>query len=298
VNRWRLGPVSGWPNLFGLVAFDDPGSLTNTVFDVPRGTQIVDFKKTPTVLGVPIGGGGGVTISDTPPASPTDGQQWFESDSGAMFIRFNDGSSTQWVQTNGAGIADAPADGGEYVRVSGVWRKKSQTLIADGLTQIDVDVPAGAKLLRVEGSIFWAAISANNSVTWRASVDGTNFLSGASDYFYGGMIHYAGSAGFANLVPTNEAYGRLTFPGDTTTQPVRFRWLFPVVKSTNTNALHTGTANSGYYNTPVSNAYTDLQMSTGVQSGANLSIKKIRFFNGPVGGAFGNGSFIVCEWLY
>lgn len=198
----------------------------------------------------------------------------------------------------GNAIADAPQDGGEYVRVNGIWRLKAQTFVLDGLTQLDVDVPATAKALRLDGVIWWAAISANNAVTWRASVDGSTFLQGASDYFYGGFIHYAGSAGYANLTPTNEAYGRLTFPFDTTTQPARIRWLMPVVKSTNTNALHAGTVNAGYYNTPTSNTYTDAQFSAGVQSGANLAIKKLRFFNGPVGGAFGNGSSIICDWVY
>lgn len=198
----------------------------------------------------------------------------------------------------GNAISDAPSDGGEYVRVNGVWRLKSQTFVIDGLTQLDVDVPATAKILRLNGSIWWAAIAANNSVTWRASVDGTNFLSGAADYFYGGLIHYTGTPTSIHLPPTNEAYGRLTFPYDTPTQPARIRWLFQVVKSTNTSALHAGTVNAGYYNTPAGNAYTDAQFTTGVQSGANLSIKKLRFFNGPVGGAFGNGSSIICEWMY
>ena len=46
------------------------------------------------------GGGASVTISDTPPSSPTPGSLWFESDSGATFIWFDDGSSSQWVQQN------------------------------------------------------------------------------------------------------------------------------------------------------------------------------------------------------
>jgi len=48
---------------------------------------------------VPSGGGGTVvSISDTPPASPTVGQLWWESDTGRLYIRYNDGTSTQWVQ--------------------------------------------------------------------------------------------------------------------------------------------------------------------------------------------------------
>lgn len=40
------------------------------------------------------------TISDSPPGSPQVGQLWWESDSGNMYIYYNDGSSSQWVQVN------------------------------------------------------------------------------------------------------------------------------------------------------------------------------------------------------
>ena len=46
---------------------------------------------------MPIGGGGGATISDTPPSSPTPGQFWWESDSGKLYLRYNDGNTEQWI---------------------------------------------------------------------------------------------------------------------------------------------------------------------------------------------------------
>jgi hypothetical protein len=48
------------------------------------------------------GGYTGVFISDTPPTSPTQGQLWWESDSGVMFIYYNDGTSSQWIQATDA----------------------------------------------------------------------------------------------------------------------------------------------------------------------------------------------------
>jgi hypothetical protein len=38
-----------------------------------------------------------VTVSDTPPVGPVDGQFWWQSTTGVLFLRFNDGSSSQWV---------------------------------------------------------------------------------------------------------------------------------------------------------------------------------------------------------
>ena len=61
------------------------------VFDGTTGLLIKD--------GGPPGTGGGasVTISDTPPASPTAGNLWWESDTGNLYIFYNDGNSSQWV---------------------------------------------------------------------------------------------------------------------------------------------------------------------------------------------------------
>lgn len=39
-------------------------------------------------------------ISDTPPPTPVHGDLWWESDSGNLFTYYNDGDSSQWVQTN------------------------------------------------------------------------------------------------------------------------------------------------------------------------------------------------------
>jgi len=46
-------------------------------------------------------GAGGVTIADTPPPTPTPGLLWWESDSGALYVSYWDGTSTQWVAANG-----------------------------------------------------------------------------------------------------------------------------------------------------------------------------------------------------
>jgi len=44
------------------------------------------------------GSGGGATVSDTAPASPTAGSLWFKSDTAQTFVYYNDGTSSQWVE--------------------------------------------------------------------------------------------------------------------------------------------------------------------------------------------------------
>lgn len=67
---------------------------------------------------------GGATVSDTAPAGPQQGQLWWESDSGALSISYDDGDSVQWVQVNAAStLGEAPLDGALYGRASGAWAK-------------------------------------------------------------------------------------------------------------------------------------------------------------------------------
>lgn len=66
---------------------------------------------------------GGVAVADGPPAGATQGQLWWESDTGLLFVFYDDGNTSQWVQTNAmsAGVPEAPVAAGQYVRSKGIW---------------------------------------------------------------------------------------------------------------------------------------------------------------------------------
>jgi hypothetical protein len=49
-----------------------------------------------------------LTISDTAPSSPAVGDLWWESDSGSLFVYYNDGSTSQWVPAGTAGTITVP----------------------------------------------------------------------------------------------------------------------------------------------------------------------------------------------
>lgn len=49
------------------------------------------------------GGGASVSVSDTAPSSPSVGDLWFNSANTKMYVYFNDGTSSQWVQSNPSG---------------------------------------------------------------------------------------------------------------------------------------------------------------------------------------------------
>lgn len=54
------------------------------------------------------GATGGAVIADTPPAGPASGQFWWESDTGKLWLYYNDGTSSQWVLAAGSG--SVPSD--------------------------------------------------------------------------------------------------------------------------------------------------------------------------------------------
>ena len=51
----------------------------------------------------------GVTVSDTPPANPLVGQEWFDGVSGQLYVWYNDGNSSQWVIAVNAAASLLPA---------------------------------------------------------------------------------------------------------------------------------------------------------------------------------------------
>ena len=54
-----------------------------------------------------IGGGAAVTISDTPPASPSEGDRWFDSNTATEYVYYD----SYWISVSfGLGIADSPTN--------------------------------------------------------------------------------------------------------------------------------------------------------------------------------------------
>jgi hypothetical protein len=71
---------------------------------------------------------GAVYVQDAPPANAIANSLWWDSDSGDLFIRYQDMDSAQWVQINasgGGGITEAPIDGTGYVRQDAGWVAQS-----------------------------------------------------------------------------------------------------------------------------------------------------------------------------
>jgi hypothetical protein len=70
------------------------------------------------------GGGAGATVADTPPTSPINGQLWWESDTGTLWMYYTDPNTSQWVAISGAAPSGAGviqhvyAEGNTYQGIS------------------------------------------------------------------------------------------------------------------------------------------------------------------------------------
>ena len=84
--------------------YDDTTSITNGQVLAYNSTTL-KFEPTDAGSG---GGSSSVTVSDTAPSTPSDGDMWFNSLNTQLYIRYNDGSSTQWVQAIAAGTGSSP----------------------------------------------------------------------------------------------------------------------------------------------------------------------------------------------
>lgn len=68
-----------------------------------------------------------IFVSDTPPTSPTEGQLWYESDSGDLFIRYDNA----WVQTGGGGGNEVfyQSTAPESPAIGDIWVDSDETVI-------------------------------------------------------------------------------------------------------------------------------------------------------------------------
>jgi hypothetical protein len=100
--------------------------ITDWAANVPAGSTTLPLIEGTAAIGVstafarsdhvhPAGGGGGgasISISDTPPASPSHGDMWFDSVGTQLYLRYNDGSSAQWITAINQTTANGTVSGG------------------------------------------------------------------------------------------------------------------------------------------------------------------------------------------
>jgi hypothetical protein len=112
-THFWFGPkhAGAWPAGISLIGPEGPQG--------PMGPQ-----------GIPGPGGGvAVLVSDTPPVGAGDNSLWFQSSTGLIYIRYNDGNSTQWViappSVSAAAIGAVAFDTTQTLNAEQQWRARS-----------------------------------------------------------------------------------------------------------------------------------------------------------------------------
>jgi hypothetical protein len=114
------------------MAFDFPASPTEGQVFTPVGGPSYVFNSP---VWKAVGQGQIAVVSDTAPANPANGQLWWESDTGILFISYTDANSTQWVQVGGIAAAGAMVQ--TVITSSGTYTKPQ------GLQYLEVTVVGG-----------------------------------------------------------------------------------------------------------------------------------------------------------
>ena len=170
-----------------MAAIDFPASPTvGQLFTAGNG---VTYKWSGTMW-LPIGGASMLSIGDSPPGSPGNGQLWWNSTRGEMFIWYSDGSSAQWVPSTPLG------NGGSVVQTV-----STQTgAVATGTTVIPFDdtIPQIG-----EGNEYMTLAITPRSATSKLVIEVTAVISnGASNHLIVALFQDAA----ANAVAAVEAY--------------------------------------------------------------------------------------------
>ena len=132
------------PALTGVPTAPTAATSTNT-------TQIATTAFVTAAVAAGGGGGSSVTTDDTAPSAPSDGDLWYDTANGGMFVYYQDADSSQWVEVIGSqGSAGAAGtDGG-----LDAWTEKTSAytavagnrLIVDTSTAVTVTLPTSASI--------------------------------------------------------------------------------------------------------------------------------------------------------
>jgi hypothetical protein len=145
-----------------------------------------------------------VDVGEFPPASPLDRQLFWQTTTGFMFLRFNDGDSTQWVQVNSqpGSIGEAPLDGQPYARQAGGWAVVTVTGGGGGVPEAPTDgygygrvSAAWAKVARITGDTFTGFVAFNQGLNVLA-VNSASYAGQANGNFggLGGFIGFGANS--------------------------------------------------------------------------------------------------------
>jgi len=109
--------------------------------------------------------GASVTTSSTAPSNPSDGDLWFDEDTGILYVYYNDGNSAQWVDVGagggGGGGTSVPVGGGTdkvfWENDQAVTQNYTITSGKNAMTAGPITINSGAAVTVPAGSV-WTVV--------------------------------------------------------------------------------------------------------------------------------------------
>lgn len=154
------------------MAINFPDSPSNGDTHTANGV-VYTYNSTSTLWDTISGGGGSsVTVSDTAPTSPSDGDQWFDSTDGSLSVYYNDGSSSQWISISGPAGTDGTngtngTDGTDGVGASATSYANLAAFPSSSNTDGDIGFATDTKAVYIWDGTEWDRISSGGDETPR-----------------------------------------------------------------------------------------------------------------------------------
>jgi len=165
-------------------------------------------------------GGASVLVSDTPPVGAPDNSLWYESDTGMLYILYNDGTSSQWVivppTTSAAAIgAVAYTPQGPSVSEQAQARKNVYAAPLDALAYNGMQINGSMEVSQENGSTIVTVINDQKYVVdgWKLTSVGTQSMNGvqsAAGAPPGFIQRLQATTGIANAAPAAGHYAFLS----------------------------------------------------------------------------------------
>jgi hypothetical protein len=162
--------------------------LSNVSVATPNTNDVLTYNGSAWTSASASGGGASVTVSETPPASPSSGDLWFESDTTRTYVYYD----SFWVEVGAAGMAAIAADaapaspvtgqlwfntstGGTYVYYDSAWIEVGAVAANTVFNLVDAkgdllvgtaDNTLARQAVGTNGQLLQANSSATNGVEW------------------------------------------------------------------------------------------------------------------------------------
>ena len=228
------------------VAFQGPATISsNVTWTLPSadGTanQVLSTNGSGTLSwATAAAGGASVTTSDTAPSTPVDGDLWYDSVGGRLYVYYQDPNTSQWVdaapQGGGSSTPTKIEVGNTKAEVTDTGSNGTFAVTTEGTQRLTVD-SSGRTLIGTTSNRATNITGTTNNVviesagSWASLVLATNQNAGSAAYQT--FLRSRGTTvGATTIVQNGDGLGYLSFEGTDGSNPIPAAWISAHVDGT------------------------------------------------------------------